>query len=180
MRQLFVAVAVVATVGLVQAAANDTIKCKADGLHLCCGQCEKSVQSILSKVDGVTAVKIDRKAADKVTFEASSDKVANDAVTALLHGGFACEVTAGDKKLTAPKIMVSLKSDQVTVTGAHVCCGACIKAVTALFKDSNATVAVNGTGTIRDIVVSGKNLDGQTVLDTLQKGGFTGTVQAKK
>ena len=114
--QLFVAVAVVATVGLVQAAANDTIKCKADGLHLCCGQCEKSVQAILSKVDGVTAVKIDRKAADKVTFEASSDKAANDAVMALLHGGFACQVTAGDKKLTAPKVMVNLKADEITVT----------------------------------------------------------------
>jgi hypothetical protein len=178
MRQLFVVGIALVAVSVVRADADDAVKCKADGAHLCCAQCDKSVREILGGVKGVSEVKVDRKAADKITFTADSEATANDAFTALVKGGFACEVTAGTKKLAAPKTAVNVKGDEITVAGAHVCCGACVKAVKALFKDADVTV--NGQGTIRDIVVKGKNLDGQTVLDTLQRGGFSGTVQAKK
>jgi periplasmic mercuric ion binding protein len=178
MRQLFVLGMVVVAAGLVRAEVDGPVKCKADGAHLCCAACDKAVKEILGNVKGVSAVKVDRKAADKVTFTAESEAVANDALTALHKGGFACELTAGSKKFSAPKTMVNVKGDEIVVTGSHVCCGACIKAVKALFKD--AEITVNGTGTIRDIIVKGKNLDGQVVLDTLEKGGFSGTVQSKK
>jgi periplasmic mercuric ion binding protein len=178
MRQLFVLGMVVVAAGLVRAAVDGPVNCKADGVHLCCGQCDKAVKEILGNVKGVSAVKVDRKAADKVTFTAETEAVANDALTALVKGGFACELTAGTKKFSAPKTMVNVKGDVITVTGSHVCCGTCIKAVKALFKDNE--VIVNGTGTLRDIVIKGKNLDGQVVLDTLEKGGFSGTIQSKK
>jgi periplasmic mercuric ion binding protein len=178
MRQLFVAAMILATVGFVRGGVEDTVKCKADGVHLCCGQCETAVKQILGKAEGITAVKVDRKAADKITFEATTEKAANDALMALVKGGFCCEVTAGTTKMSPPKVMVNLKGDEITVVGAHMCCNSCIKAVEGLFKD--AKVTVTGKGVIRDVTISGKNLDGQTVLDTLQKGGFNGTVQAKK
>ena len=178
MRQLFMAGMILTMVGVVRADVDDPVKCKADGVHLCCGSCDKAVRQILGKVEGVSAVKVDRQAADKVTFEATSQKSANDALTALVKGGFCCEVTAGDKKITPPRVMVNLKGDEITVVGAHVCCNSCITAVKGLFKD--AKITISGTGIIRDINISGKDLDGQTVLDTLNKKGFNGTVQAKK
>jgi hypothetical protein len=75
-------------------------------------------------------------------------------------------------------VLVTLKGDELTVTGVHVCCGACTKAVNALFKD--AKVTVSGTGAMKNVTVSGSNLDGQVLLDTLHKAGFSGTVQGKK
>jgi periplasmic mercuric ion binding protein len=178
MRQLFMAGMILAMVGVVRANVDDPVKCKADGVHLCCGNCDKAVRQILGKVDGLSNVKVDRQAADKVTFEAKSQKEANDALAALVKGGFCCEVTAGDKKITPAKTMVNLKGDELTIVGAHMCCNACINAAKKLFP--NATVTVTGDGIIRDVNISGKNLDGQTVIDTFQKGGFNGTVQAKK
>jgi periplasmic mercuric ion binding protein len=177
MRQLFVLGMVVLAAGLVRADVDGPVKCKADGAHLCCAACDKAVKEILTGVKGVSDIKVDRKAADKITFTAESEATANDALTALYKGGFACQVTAGTKKFESPKSMVTAKGDEITVAGSHVCCGACIKAVKALFP--NDEITVNGTGTIRDIVIKGKNLDGQVVLDTLEKGGFTGKVQGK-
>src|SRR5205823_7866562 len=48
MRQLFAVVAILAAVGAVRATDGE-VKCKADGVHLCCGKCVKSVQAILGK-----------------------------------------------------------------------------------------------------------------------------------
>jgi len=177
MRQLFVVGMVLAMIGFVRGGSDDPVKCKADGLHLCCATCDSTVKSILGKVDGISAVKVDRKAADKVTFEAATDRAANDALTALVNGGFCCEVTAGAKHIMAPKVMVNLKADSITVKDVHVCCNACTKALKAMFKDDAVTVA--GSGTQKDVTIAGKNLDGQTVLDTMRKSGFTGTIQAK-
>jgi copper chaperone CopZ len=178
MRQLAVLTMFVAAISFVHADQGAPVKCKADNLHLCCGTCDTSVRNILAKVDGVTAVKVDRKADDKVTFEAKDEKAASAALAALVKGGFMPMVTAGDKKLVPEKVAVDVKGDEITVSGVHVCCGACVKAVSGLFTDSKVTVA--GSGAIREVIVRGQNLDGQTVLDTMQKGGFTGTVQAKK
>jgi len=163
--------------GLVQAGGGE-LKCKTNDLHLCCGQCEKAVTGILGKVDGVSGVKVDRKAADKVTFTAKSEKDVDAALAALVKGGFCCEVTAGTKKMSPPKTKVTAMGDELTVKGVHLCCGACVTAVKGLFKD--ATITVSGTGTQRDMTISGKGLNGQSVLDTMQKAGFTGTVEAKK
>jgi periplasmic mercuric ion binding protein len=178
MRQLAVLTMFVAAISFVQADQGAAVMCKADNLHLCCNQCDKSVRGILDKVEGISAVKVDRKADDKVTFQAKDEKAASAALAALVKGGFLPTVTAGDKKLIPEKVTVNVKGDEITVTGVHVCCGACVKAVTALFTDAKVTVP--GSGTMRDVIVSGKNLDGQAVLETMQKGGFTGTVQAKK
>ena len=47
--------------------------------------------------------------------------------------------------------------------------------VPALFKD--AKVTISGEGAQKDVTISGKDLDPNTVLSTLEKGGFTGKVK---
>jgi periplasmic mercuric ion binding protein len=178
MRQLIVVGMFAAVAGLVQAGGAGAMKCKADGLHLCCGSCEKTVSTVLGKVEGVSSIKVDRNAADKVTFEAKSEKTAEDAMAALVKAGFFPEVTVGGKKLVPAKQTVTATGDELTVKGVHLCCGACVTAVKGLFKES--TITVSGSGAQRDMTISGKMLNGQTVLDTMRKAGFTGTVEAKK
>src|SRR5438445_255565 len=119
MRQLFVVGMVLAMVGFVQGGAADAVKCKADGLHLCCANCDKAVIAILGKVEGVSNVKVNRNATDnKCTFEAATDKAASDALAALVKGGFCCDVSAGDKKLTPTKVTVNVKGNEIVVKDA--------------------------------------------------------------
>jgi len=180
MRQFAVLGMLVALLGinLVHAEQAGTVKCKVDGLHLCCATCDNSVKGILAKVEGISAVKVDRKAADKVTFEAKSDSEAKAALDALVKGGFCCKVMAGSNELKPALTKLDVKADSLTFTDVHICCGACTTAVKGLFKD--ATVTVAGKGQQKAVTIAGKNLDAQKVLETLQKGGFTGNLENKK
>jgi hypothetical protein len=179
MRQLAVLGLMAGLVGLVNASEQGgTVKCKADGLHLCCSTCDETVMDILGKVPGISAVKVDRKAADKVTFEANTEGEAKQALDALIKGGLCCSVTAGAKTLAADAPKVDVKGDVLVIKDVHVCCGACTKAIRGLFKD--ATITVSGTGAQKDVTIAGKNLDGKVVLETMRKAGFTGAVEAKK
>jgi len=166
------------SIGLVYAEQGGTVKCKVDGLHLCCQQCDNAVKGILSKVDGVSAVKVDRKAADKVTFEAKSEKEAKAALEALAKGGFCCSMNAGGSEMKPSVVKLDTTADSLTFTDVHVCCGACTTAVKGLFKD--ATVTVKGTGAQKTVTISAKGLEAQKVLETLNKGGFNGTLEVKK
>src|SRR5262249_35165779 len=159
-RQLMAAAVLVALVGFGRAERNDDVVCKAEGMHVCCKSCEKSLTEILGKVDGVSKVSVDRPN-KRGTFEAKSDKAASDAYNALMKGGFYCTLTQGDKS-SATSSSVNLKADTITVKNVHACCGQCVKALKALFKD--AEVTVEGTGSQKDVTIAGKNLEGQAVL----------------
>ncbi|HYV38724.1 MAG TPA: heavy metal-associated domain-containing protein [Gemmataceae bacterium] len=181
MRQLAVFALVTGLVGLTSLGNADQggeVKCKVDGLHLCCATCDNTVKAILGKVDGVSNVKVDRKAADKVTFTAKSDKEAKVALDALIKGGFCCDVTAGSKNMKPEIAKVDFKGDSVTFNDVHICCGACTTAVKGLFTD--AKVTVNGKGAQKSVTITGKNLDAQVVAEKMQKAGFTGVFEAKK
>jgi copper chaperone CopZ len=181
MRQLAVLAMVAGLLSLVSfanAEQGETVKCKVDGLHLCCATCDNTVKAILGKVEGVSDVKVDRKAADKVTFTAKSQKEANVALEALVKGGFCCSVTAGAQKMTPTIAKVDYKADAITFNDVHICCGACTTAVKGLFTD--AKVTVSGKGAQKSVTITGKNLDAQVVSETLQKGGFTGNLEMKK
>src|SRR5262245_9042394 len=138
MRQLLAAAVLVALVGFGRAAREDDVVCKAEGMHVCCKSCEKSLTEILGKVDGVSKVSVDRPN-KRVTFEAKSDKAASDAHNALLNGGFYCTLTKGDKS-SATNTVINLKADTITVKNVHACCGQCVKALKALFTDADVTV----------------------------------------
>jgi copper chaperone CopZ len=181
MRQLFVVAALVAAVGVLQAAApQGDLKCQVNGLHLCCKQCENSVRQILGKVEGISNVECDRKE-KSVAFTAKDDKAANKAISALADGGFA--ITSGSIGdigfATGGSTGAGTKFlNEVTVTGVHACCNQCNAAIKALFKD--AEVTITGKGAQKDVRVSGKDLDTVLVLSKLRQGGFNGKIVEKK
>src|SRR5262249_18203918 len=57
MRQLFVAAVATAALAVLAAAPAQAGKVEVKGLHICCGQCEKGITTILGKIDGVTEAK---------------------------------------------------------------------------------------------------------------------------
>jgi len=175
MRQLFAAAIVLLFVGQFQASPQDTAKCKVEGVHLCCGQCVKAVNSIL-KDAGIDKVNVD-KGTKTVSFDAQP-AACEKAVKALYDGGFAGKATINDKAFSVAAKPADIKGDEIVVKSAHVCCQQCISAVNGQFKDGKVTV--KGKGAQRDIIVSGKDLTAEQVLRILNDGGFNGTIEAKK
>src|SRR5438874_5124022 len=130
MRQLCVTAAVLLLAGSTSAVAGAE-KVEVKGVHLCCGNCVKSVGNILGKIDGVTDAACDR-ATKTVTFTAKDAATAKKAFESLAKGGFygtaTCEGKALQIKAEAPKGKVN----SVTVNDVHVCCNSCRKALQKL------------------------------------------------
>jgi copper chaperone CopZ len=179
MRQLFDFAALVAVVGVVQAAPDDAVACKALGAHLCCNNCVNSVKEALAPVKGVTNLVVDR-AKKEIVFTASDKDVAVKAHEALVKAGFGFTFTAGDKTIELPAQKLEGMTATMVIKGVHDCCPQCTGAINGLFKEGNAKVAISGKGAQRDLTVTGADLDPTAVLQMLQKAGFTGVVESSK
>jgi copper chaperone CopZ len=171
MRQLFLVAAALAGVafgaGQLQAG-----KVEIKGVHICCPACAKAIGATLKDVEGVSDAKCDQKT-KTVTFTTKDEKTTAAALKALMEAGFYGTATEDGKELKseAPTPKKGEKADEVTVTKVHVCCGACKKAISALFKDAKVDFPAAG-----DVKVSGKGLDKAEVLETLRKAGFNGKI----
>lgn len=172
MRHLFMAVAVV----LASAALATADSVEVKGPHICCPQCVTAVNKLLAKVDGVSDVKPDAKT-KTVTFTAKDAASANAGIKALITGGFSGKATVDGKevKVDLPAVAKGAKAETVTVKDVHVCCKACQNAINGAFKGS--TVKYEGSGAQRTVIVSGGDLYPGSVIETLRKAGFNGTVE---
>jgi len=177
MRQFFVAAAaatVLVGVSFAQTRADDVVL---KGTHLCCDMCVSNVGKTLKGVDGVTGAKCDK---DKktVSFTAKDEKVAAAALKALAAAGFFGTATKDDKefKIDVPEVKKGTKADTVTVTDVHVCCGNCKDGIAKALKDLKVEVEYDGDTAMKTLKVTGKDLDGATVLEALRKGGYNGTI----
>jgi copper chaperone CopZ len=110
-------------------AARAETKLEVKNVHLCCGNCEKAVGEILSKVEGVTGA-CDRKART-VTITAKDNAAAQKAVDALAAGGFHGDTGNKDIHVKDDSGVTKGKVKTLTLTGIHNCCGQCDKAITA-------------------------------------------------
>src|SRR5689334_7008289 len=79
------AVALMAAVVIPVTAADTKVELK--NVHMCCPGCAKEVTTILTGVEGVSAVKADKETGT-TTFTAPDAKVAQKALDALAAGGF--------------------------------------------------------------------------------------------
>src|SRR5215471_15549948 len=69
------------------------------------------------------------------------------------------------------------KLTEMTMKGGHVCCKMCQKQFDELFKD--AKVAYSGDGRVKDIKITGKELDMSDVQRALRGAGFCGKLNVK-
>jgi periplasmic mercuric ion binding protein len=176
MVRLFALTSVVFAAAILNAQDAGNNKVEVKGPHICCAACVKSVNKILEKVDGVSAVVAD-KTTKKVTFTAKGDKSAQAGFKALVDGGFFGTATSDGKeiKLTMETLKKGDKADVVTVKDVHVCCGQCQNAIKKIFTGS--TVSFAGDGAQRTVRIEGKGLDRAEVIETLHKTGFNGSLE---
>ena len=170
MKRLFVS-AFVALAGFVSGSAYaDSVE--VSGVHLCCGKCVQVASQAVGKVDGVTDVKGDR-ATKSLKFTAKDESATKAAKAALTEAGFfgTFKVDGKDLPADAAGEKKTDKVAEVTVKGAHICCGSCKASATKLFSGSK--VEFPGTNTIK---VTGTDLNAADVIETLHKAGFGGKV----
>jgi len=164
-RTLFTLVIAAGLAGSVFAEATITL----NGVHNCCGSCEKGITKAIESVKGATATVSD----ETVTITAKTAPAAKKALEALLEAGYA----GTGEGIAAPATASSdRKLKGATVTGAHLCCGKCVKAVQAAVKEVAGVTGAKIESKAKEFVVEGEFVEGDLIA-ALNKAGFHGTVK---
>lgn len=149
--------------------------------HLCCPACVKAVQMALADVEGVSNASADQKT-KTISFDATDDAAAKRGVEALAKAGFYGAAAHGDKVLEYPKPKVEkgAKSDTVTFTEVHICCGACVKGIQTCMKDVKNVTDIKPDSKTKTVTLTGEGIDLLEALEALNDGGFHGNVKGKE
>jgi hypothetical protein len=177
MRQFYALTVLLVVAAPLSGLQEEPVKCTVDAIHLSSKSCEKTLQDLLAKVKGVSGIAVDRPA-KSVSFTAKTGKVADEAVEALLNGGFYGKLTLGKAQVDVTSEAMGFQADRIVVRNVHACCEDCDKAIKVLFKD--AKVTLQGNGPQKDVTIEGKQLDADQVLRTLHTAGLHGVIDTKK
>ncbi len=151
-------------------AADTTVTLK--GVHNCCKGCTNGITKAATSVKDVT-----------VTAEGSTVKVtakskanANKAVEALNAAGYFGTSDAEESGITSAATKPAKKLTEATVSGAHLCCGKCVKAMTDAVKSVAGVTETNIVSKESTFTVKGNFTEGD-LLAAMNKAGFTGEVK---
>ncbi|HZT83228.1 MAG TPA: cation transporter [Gemmataceae bacterium] len=149
------------------APAETTVELK--GVHLCCGNCVKTVAATLGKIEGVKG-KCDREART-VTITAPDAKTAQKAVNALAAAGFHGKTDSKDVTIKDDSGATKGKVKSLTVTGAHNCCANCCKAIKATVKKVPGVTGDTAKPKADTFEVTG-DFDAAALVKALNDAGF--------
>jgi copper chaperone CopZ len=138
---------------------------------MCCEGCAKAVESVLKKVEGVSAVTVDQDATS-ARFTASDAKAAQQALDALAEAGFHGD-TGGSKEF-AFKDDSGVKAGKVkslTVMGFHNSCPGCVQSFRKAIKDVPGVVGNNCKSKVSTCEVTG-DFDAAALVKALNTAGF--------
>lgn len=143
--------------------------------HLCCGGCVDGAKSALDGIEGVSEVKADVNS-KSIVFMATSEKAAKKGIESLADHGFFGKAAFGKKDLAFPDAGAKKgeKRDSITVTGVHLCCGACRKAVHEAFTKLDGLTSMEIDASAQTVKLNGGGMVVLDAVDLLQKAGFYG------
>lgn len=164
----------VVTSANVSEAARVTVK----GVHLCCGACVAGVDEALGDLEGVSNVAADRNS-KTVTFTAADDKAAQNGINALAKAGFHGSAVHGEKKINFPASGAKKgeKASKITLTGLHLCCGACVTGAQKALEDVKGATTIEFDRKTKEARIIGKDIDVTAAVAALNKGGYHGTLK---
>jgi|SRR5208337_763103 len=171
MKNLLFCLALAVGFGL-NASAADVTTTLSD-VHLCCQGCVKSVQSVVGKVDGVTAT-VDRDA-DTVVLTGADESVVQKGVDALVAAGYFGKSSNAAIKVNAETGAQGQKVQSLEVKGVHLCCGHCVKSVNEALEAVPGVKSTTAAKGVKSFTITG-DFNDKDALAALQKAGLTGKV----
>jgi len=138
-------------------------------VHNCCKKCTEGLKKAVATAPGVTA---DIK---KTTVVLTGDNKADlqKAVDAIVAAGYIGTTDSSDVKVT-PGTAPDEKVTSLTITGTHVCCAKCVKAIDGAVKSVPGVTGDTAMKGAESFKVEG-DFNGKAVMEALAKAGFTGT-----
>jgi periplasmic mercuric ion binding protein len=165
-------VSIAMAMALVAAARADSTV-KISDVHICCKGCVKGAEEAVSKVDGAKA---DVSEDDStVTITAPDEATAQKATDSLIAAGYFGTSSDPNIKISADTGAKGAKVQKMTITGLHLCCGKCVKAVDKTVMAVPGVTGNTATKNATSFDVTG-DFNDKDVMDALQKAGLTGKV----
>jgi copper chaperone CopZ len=143
-------------------------KVTVSNVHLCCGMCVTAVNKTLTGIEGVE-FKADQKAGT-VAITATSDEIAQKAVSALQEAGFYGK--SDNEKITFAAVKAPEgKVKRLELTGVHNCCGQCNTTIKTALAGVEGITANTAKAKEASFVVEG-DFSAAAVIDALLAKGF--------
>ena len=152
--------------------ASAEVTTKLSNVHLCCGSCVKGVAAATAKVAGAKLAC--DKDAGTVAITAADNATVQQAVDALVGAGYFGTSSNPEIKVASHTGVADGAVKSLTVTGVHLCCGKCVKAVSDALKSVpgvRGNTAEKGSETF---VVTGDDFSAKAVFAALEKAGLAG------
>jgi periplasmic mercuric ion binding protein len=148
-------------------------------VHLCCNSCVKGVDAVVKTVDGSSAVC--DKAAGTIVVTAPDAATLQKVADALVKAGFYGESSDPSVKISSDTgagsdSVKSLKVKSLKVTGVHLCCPKCVKAVHAAVAEVPGVTGDEGLAKGAESFTVTGDFKPSDVMAALQKAGLTGKV----
>lgn len=149
-------------------AAKTTVTLK--GVHLCCKGCVNGVTKAAKAAGAIASVQPQKKL---VTIEATDDATAKKAVSALANAGY-----YGKSSNAAISIGLGVTDATVntaTVSGVHLCCGKCVRAVDKAVKSLKGASGHTAEKKSASFKVTG-NFSLKALVEALHENGLHGQI----
>jgi copper chaperone CopZ len=171
MKKIFASLAFVSAIALSGHAADVTVKLT--DVHLCCKTCVNIAQKTVAGVSGVTA-DVDQ-ASDSITLTGPDTATVQKATDALTAAGYFGKSSDPSIKVDAETGATGKKVHTLKITGMHVCCPKCVKAVNQVLAGVPGVTGNDATKGAKSFSVTG-DFNDKDAMDAFQKAGLTGKV----
>ncbi|HWL08321.1 MAG TPA: cation transporter [Planctomicrobium sp.] len=173
-RQIHLLAAVIGTLVFSFGGAAEVLaeQVKLEEVHICCGMCVKKINNVLGKADGVSSVTV-LQGERTVKFEAKNAAAVQTGLKTLYDAGF-----YGKSSQKGPDLSITdAKKNQVDLSGMHLCCAGCTRAVEAALKEVSGVKGISIQAKEGIVTVTGDNVSLAETLKALHNAGFHGTVK---
>ncbi|MCA1964612.1 MAG: heavy-metal-associated domain-containing protein [Prosthecobacter sp.] len=142
-----------------------------EGVHNCCKSCTNGITKAITSVNDVSA----SAEGQTVTITAKTKASAKKAVEALLAAGYYGKGAEPEKSSTSSSA-TSKKRNEVTVTGAHLCCQKCANAMADAVKSVPGVTEHTVASKANTFTVKGEFTEADLIA-AMNKVGFHGSVK---
>ena len=142
------------------------------GVHNCCKSCTTGITKAGTSVKDVTVTA----EGGTVKVTAKSKAAAKKAVEAINAAGYYGTSDSEEKSASAGAAKAGKKLTSATVSGAHLCCGKCVKAMTEAVKSVAGVTESNIVAKESTFTVKG-DFSESDLIAAMNKAGFTGEVK---